>query len=76
MVDEETVYNDGRLYFSEYTVSDYDMTMKKYLTHPEKRPTGKVNIDGRLPKEIPAPKWFAGPTHRAKYVAGEIFNYN
>ena len=62
--------------FYEYIVSDDDTTMKKYLTHPEKRPTGKVNIGGRLPKEIPVPKWFADPTHRAKCVAGKFFKYN
>ena len=50
--------------------------MKKYLTHPAKRPTGVVNIGGRLPKEIPVPKWFADPTHRAKCVAGKFFQYN
>ena len=62
--------------FYEYIVSDDDTTMKKYLTHPDKRPTGAVNIGGRLPKEIPVPKWFADPTHRAKCVAGKFFKYN
>ena len=62
--------------FYEYIVSDDDTTMKKYLTHPAKRPTGVVNIGGRLPKEIPVPKWFADPTHRAKCVAGKFFQYN
>ena len=65
----------GCVYY-EYIVSDDDTTMKKYLTHPEKRPRGEVNIGGRLPKEIPVPKWFADPTHRAKCVAGKFFNYN
>ena len=65
----------GSVYY-EYIVSDDDTTMKKYLTHPAKRPRGEVNIGGRLPREIPAPKWFADPTHRAKCVAGKFFNYN
>ena len=34
--------------FYEYIVSDDDTTMKNYLTHPDKRPTGAVNIGGRL----------------------------
>ena len=76
MTGYETVYNDDRLYFYEYTVSNDDMTTKKYLTHPEKKSTGKMNIGRRLPKEIPIPKWFADPTHRAKCVAGKFFNYN
>ena len=58
----------------EYIVSDDDNKMKKYLTHPATRPTGKKNIGGRLPKEIPEPKWFADPTHRAKCVAGAFFD--
>ena len=62
--------------FYEYIVSDDDTTMKKYLTHPDKRPKGAVNIGGRLPKEIPEPCWFADPTHRAKCVAGKFFKYN
>ena len=62
--------------FYEYIVSDDDTTMKKYLAHIEKRPTSKVNIGGRLPKEIRVPKWFTEPTHRAKCVAGKFFNYN
>ena len=62
--------------FNEYIISDDDTTMKKYPTHPEKRSTGKVNIGGRLPKEIPVPKWFADPTHRARCVAKKFFNYN
>ena len=66
----------SRCVYYEYIVSDDDTTMKKYLTHPEKRPRGEVNIGGRLPKEIPVPKWFADPTHCAKCVAGKFFNYN
>ena len=65
----------GSVYY-EFIVSDDDTTMKKYLTHPEKRPRGEKNIGGRLPKEIPVPTWFADPTHRAKCVAGKFFNYN
>ena len=71
MVDEETVHNNGRSCFDEYIVSDDNMTMKQYLTYPEKR---RVSIGGRLPKEIRAPKWFADPTHRTEYVAGMFFN--
>ena len=33
--------------FYEHIVSDDDTTMKKYLTHPDKRPRGAVNIGGR-----------------------------
>ena len=62
----------GKIFY-EYIVSNDDNKMKKYLTHPEKRPTGKKNIGGRLPKQIPVPKWFADPTHRAKCVAGAFF---
>ena len=40
----------------EYIVSDDDTNMNKYLNHPEKRPTGNVNVGGRLPKGIPVPK--------------------
>ena len=65
----------GCVYY-EYIVSDDDTTMKNYLTHPDKRPRGEVNIGGHLPKEIPVPKWFADPTHRAKCVAGKFFKYN
>ena len=32
--------------FYEYIVSDDDTTMKKYLTHPNKGPSGAVNIGG------------------------------
>ena len=63
----------GKNYY-EYIVSDDDKKMKKYLTHPEKQPAGKKNIGGRLPIEIPVPKWFADPTHGAKYVAGALFD--
>ena len=63
----------GKIYY-EYIVSDGDNKIKNCLTHPEKRPTGKKNIGGRLPAEIPVPKWFADPTHRAKCVAGAFFD--
>ena len=66
MVAEETVYNDGRFYFYEYIFCNDDTTMEKYLTHPEKRSTGKVNIGGRLSKNIPVPTWFAEPKYRSK----------
>ena len=64
----------GCVYYG-FIVGDDDSTMKKYVTHPAKRPRGAVNIGGRLPKEIPKPKWFADPTHRAKCVAGKFFKF-
>ena len=59
--------------FIEYIVSDDDSTMRKYLTHPDKKPAGRKNIGGCLPKEIPVSEWYADPTHRAKCVAGAFF---
>lgn len=59
--------------FDEFIVSDDDNKMKKYLTHPVTRHTGKKNIDGKLPTEIHVSKWFADPTHRVKCVAGVFF---
>ena len=56
-----------------YIVSDDDTSMRKYLPHPETRPTGKKNIGGYLPKEISVPEWVSDPTHRAKCVAGSFF---
>jgi len=58
-----------------FIVGDDDSTMKKYVIHPDKRQRGAVNIGGRLPKEIPEPKWFADPTHCAKCVAGNFFKF-
>ena len=66
----------SRCVYYKYIVSDDDTTMKKYLTRLDKRPRGEVNIGGRLLKEIPVPKWFADPTHRAKCIAGKFFKYN
>ena len=62
----------GKIYY-EWIVSDDDNKMKKYLTHPQTRPTGKKHIGGRLHIIIPKPKWFADPTHRSKCVAGAFF---
>ena len=57
----------------EYVITDDDTKMKKYISHPKYRPRGKTNIGGSLPLDIPEPKWYADPTHRAKCVAGSFF---
>lgn len=62
----------GSVYL-DYIITDDDSTMKKYLTHPKKRPNGNVNIGGRLPLSIPEPKWFADPSHRTKCVRNMFY---
>ena len=54
-------------------VTDNDIKMKKYITHAEYKERGWKNHGRSLPNDIPAPKWFADPTHRAKCVAGAFF---
>ena len=63
---------EGELYL-DTVVTDDDTKMKKYITHAEYKPRGWKNHGGSLPNHIPAPKWFADPTHRAKCVAGAFF---
>ena len=59
--------------FLDYVVTDEDTKMKKYTTHAEYKNRGWKNHGGSLPNDIPTPKWFADPTHRAKCVAGAFF---
>ena len=62
----------GRIYY-ETIVTDDDTKLKKYIKHTAYKPRGFKNIGGVLPSNIPEPKWFADPTHRAKCVAGAFF---
>jgi hypothetical protein len=64
---------NGKLHY-DTVVTDDDTKLKQYLSHPWYRPNGKKNHGGELPLEIPQPKWFADPTHRAKCVAGVFFD--
>ena len=59
----------------EYVITDDDTKMKKYFNHPAYRPRGKKNIGGSLPADIPEPRWYADPTHRAKCVTGSFLIY-
>ena len=59
---------NGKLHY-DTVVTDDDTKLKQYLSHPWYKPNGKKNHGGELPLEIPEPKWFADPTHRAKCVA-------
>ena len=47
--------------------------MKKIITRSAYKPRGWKNHGGPLPRNIPEPKWFTDPTHRAKCVAGDFF---
>ena len=62
----------GEIYL-DTIVTDDDTKMKKFITHTKYKPRGWKNHGGSLPANIPEPKWFADPTHRAKCVAGSFF---
>jgi hypothetical protein len=65
--------SNGEIFF-ETIVADDDNKLKKYLTHAYYKRQGGNNHGGSLPSNIPEPKWFADPNHRAKCVAGMVFD--
>ena len=56
-----------------YIINDDGNSMRKHLTHPTTRPTGKKNVGGYLPKKNPLPEWFTDPAYCSKCVASELF---
>ena len=59
--------HDGKVHIKA-VVSDDDTTMKAVVRHES-----SVAKKGRLPAEIPEPKWLADPGHRIKVVAGKMY---
>lgn len=57
-------YYNGCL-FIEYLVSDDDSSMTSHLRN--------VNDDGKLPNDIPVPKFIADPSHRIKTMCSLIY---
>ena len=53
--------------FIERIVADDDLSMHAILNH------ASDNKKGKLPQEIPQPRWLADPTHRIKVVAKAMF---